>query len=82
VEIALRDGQHRLGAKKEELDDQYAQDVQRIDDEVDAKIHWLQASYKMWAVLLPPVLPLLLAGIVFFSRRAKEREGVSKNRMV
>jgi len=32
-------------------------------------------------VLLPPIPPLLVAIVVFFTRRAREREGVSKARL-
>jgi ABC-2 type transport system permease protein len=35
----------------------------------------------LWAVLLPPIPPLLVAIVVFFTRRAKEREGVSRSRL-
>jgi ABC-2 type transport system permease protein len=41
----------------------------------------VQDDYKLWAVLLPPIPPLIVAGIVFFNRRANEREGVSKARL-
>jgi ABC-2 type transport system permease protein len=35
----------------------------------------------MWAVVLPPIPPLLVALVVFFTRRAREREGVSRARL-
>jgi ABC-2 type transport system permease protein len=41
----------------------------------------VQDNYKLWAVLLPPIPPLIVAFAVFFNRRAKEREGVSKARL-
>ena len=37
----------------------------------------VQDCYKLWAVLLPPIPPLIVALVVFFNRRASEREGVS-----
>ncbi len=41
----------------------------------------MQATYKLWAVIIPPIPPLLVAAFVFFNRRAKEREGVSSKRL-
>jgi ABC-2 type transport system permease protein len=81
VEIALKNGQRRLSEKKEELNEQFNQQVQRNGEEVENKIHEMQGRFKMWAVLLPPIPPLLLAGLVFFVRRSGESEGVSRKRM-
>ena len=35
----------------------------------------------MWAVILPPIPPLLVAIVVFSLRRKREREGVAKSRL-
>ena len=40
-----------------------------------------QDNFKLLAVLLPPIPPLLVGLIVFFNRRAREKEGVSKARL-
>jgi ABC-2 type transport system permease protein len=40
-----------------------------------------QNKFKAWAILLPPIPPLLLGLVVFARRRVMEREGISKNRM-
>ena len=40
------------------------------------KVPHVQDGYKLWAVLLPPIPPLIVAGIVFFNRRSKERGGL------
>ena len=37
----------------------------------------VQDGYKLRAVVLPPILPLVVAIFVFFTRRAREREGVA-----
>ena len=81
VEIALRDGQRRVKARKEELEETYRQQIDEISNKLDAKIQKLQGWYMLCAVLLPPIAPLMLAGFVFMSRRAREREGVSKSRL-
>jgi ABC-2 type transport system permease protein len=48
---------------------------------LNEEIGSVQGYYKMWAVLLPPIPPLLVALWVFFTRRAREREGVSRSRL-
>jgi ABC-2 type transport system permease protein len=45
------------------------------------KVDAVQRQYKLWAVLLPPIPPLLVAVIVFFTRRSREREGVARSRL-
>ena len=79
--IELKDGQRRLEAEKQELEQKRSQGVQESNDRLETEIHRVQGWYKMWAVLLPPIPPLILAGLVFFARRRGEREGVSRSRL-
>ena len=79
--IALADGQHRVTARKEELEAKYQEQVDDINNKLDAKIQNLQGMYMLGAVLIPPIPPLMLAGFVFMARRSREREGVSKKRL-
>ena len=58
VEIALRDGQRRVKARKEELEETYRQQIDEISNKLDAKIQKLQGWYMLCAVLLPPIAPL------------------------
>jgi ABC-2 type transport system permease protein len=41
----------------------------------------IQDGYKIWAVLLPPIPPLLIGIVVFLTRRSREREGVDRARL-
>jgi ABC-2 type transport system permease protein len=41
----------------------------------------VQDQCKIWAVLLPPIPPLIVAAVVFFTRRVREREGVARSRL-
>jgi ABC-2 type transport system permease protein len=41
----------------------------------------LEQRYKWLAVFLPPIPPLIVAVVVFFTRRGREQEGVSKRRL-
>ena len=45
------------------------------------QIEGVQNFYKKCAVFLPPILPIMLAVLVYFHRREREREGVAKTRL-
>jgi ABC-2 type transport system permease protein len=49
--------------------------------EADEAISKIQNYYKLLAVFVPPIPPLLVGIIVMVSRRLREREGISKNRL-
>lgn len=81
VGIVQREGQKRMDAKIEQMELKQDKKIQQIDTQLNNEIEEVQNSYRMWAVLLPPIPPLLLACIVFFVRRSREREGVSQTRL-
>jgi ABC-2 type transport system permease protein len=49
--------------------------------ELASQIRSVQDRYKLLAVLLPPIPPILLAFFVFFHRRKAEQEGVDTRRL-
>jgi ABC-2 type transport system permease protein len=55
--------------------------VKQSERELAAQVRGVQDRYKLLAVLLPPVLPVLLAFFVFFHRRKAEQEGVDVRRL-
>ena len=55
--------------------------VKQSERELASKIRGVQDRYKLLAVLLPPILPILLAFFVFFNRRKAEQEGVDTRRL-
>ncbi len=55
--------------------------IRQSERDLAAKVRGVQDFYKLSAVLLPPVLPILLALLVYFHRRENEREGVAKTRL-
>jgi ABC-2 type transport system permease protein len=55
--------------------------VKESERELAATIRGVQDRYKLLAVLLPPILPILLAFFVFFHRRKAEQEGVDTRRL-
>ncbi|TWT99075.1 ABC-type uncharacterized transport system [Botrimarina colliarenosi] len=55
--------------------------IRQTERDLAAQVRGVQDFYKLCAVLLPPILPIMLAFLVYFHRRESEREGVSKTRL-
>ena len=81
VAMAQQDGQRRLDAKLEQLKQKRDREINAIETKLALEIRRVQDQYKLWAVLLPPIPPLLVAVGVFLTRRSREREGVSRSRL-
>ena len=83
IEVAMM--QQDLERQKESKIEQFRRDkdrkINKIETDLALKVRHVQDQYKMWAVLLPPIPPLLVAVIVFFTRRKREREGVARSRL-
>jgi ABC-2 type transport system permease protein len=73
--------QRRLNAKIAQFNQEYQRKSEELERELLVDMRNLQDSYKMMAVFLPPIPLLLVALGVYFNRRAKEREGVSRARL-
>jgi ABC-2 type transport system permease protein len=57
------------------------QELTQVERELESEIDSIKSFYKMWLVLVPPVLPLLMGLVVFINRRSRERLGVSSRRL-
>lgn len=55
--------------------------LEKAYDKQEREIRKVQRDYKFWAVIAPPIFPLVLAIIVFFVRRSHETEGVASRRL-
>lgn len=75
--VEVRDASEKINEAKKNLE----KNTQLRQREMTYEIRKAQNASKLWAVLLPPIPPLLVAFFVFFNRRAGEREGVSRNRL-
>ena len=73
--------QRRLNAKIAQFNQEYERKSEEQERQLLVDMRNLQDSYKMMAVFLPPIPLLLVALAVYFNRRAKEREGVSRARL-
>jgi ABC-2 type transport system permease protein len=74
-------GQQKLEIAVQRLKDQRDSAIKLSQTNMELAVRKVQDNCKLWAVLLPPIPPLLVAFAVFFNRRAGEREGVSKARL-
>jgi ABC-2 type transport system permease protein len=81
LEIAKEQGQRKLDTKVAQLTKKRDRELKQIDRDLALNVRQVQDWYKTAAVLLPPIPPLLVGLYVFFNRRAREREGVSKARL-
>jgi len=81
IEAIQETGQRRLLAKTDELKRQKDDNIEQAERKAQLEITRIQNRYKFLAVSLPPIPPLVVGLIVFFNRRAREREGVSRNRL-
>jgi ABC-2 type transport system permease protein len=64
----------------EELGNGVRENIRGIELDAELKIQQIQRQFKLAAVILPPIPPLLVGLIVFTRRRLREREGISKAR--
>jgi ABC-2 type transport system permease protein len=81
VLMAQQVGQRELDITLGRLKDARDKSIKKTESELTREVRNVQDRYKLWAVLLPPIPPLIVAFVVFFNRRASEREGVSKARL-
>ncbi|MDA7979821.1 MAG: Gldg family protein [Pirellulales bacterium] len=56
-------------------------EVRLIKRKLDQNIQSMQSTYKLYAVALPPLIPLIVGIAVFFHRRGREKLGVAVTRM-
>jgi ABC-2 type transport system permease protein len=71
----------RLQVEEERLKRERDTQIKKIALEVDREIKGIQKRYKYIAVIIPPIPPLLVGVVVFFQRRLREREGISRARL-
>lgn len=80
-QLAEDAAERKLAITRERLKTELTKKTEEIRRQMDAKIQRIQNEFKIWAVVLPPIPPLLVGLIVFVKRRLREREGIAKTRM-
>lgn len=74
--------QQKIRNRMEELGNGVQENIRAIELDAELKIQQIQRGFKLAAVVLPPIPPLLVGLIVFTRRRLREREGISKARRI
>lgn len=81
----IQQAQIRLGRSRDvkiaSIEKERDRQIRQGERDLASKIRGVQDFFKMCAVVLPPIPPILLAFLVFFHRRESEREGVAKTRL-
>jgi hypothetical protein len=78
---AAQDLDRQKAVKVEQLRREADQARVRTETHLAGQIRAAQSRAKLMTVLLPPILPLGIAIVVFLIRRAREREGVARSRL-
>jgi ABC-2 type transport system permease protein len=73
--------ERKLAIRREKMETERDAQIQESRRNAEAKVLELQNRYKMLAIFLPPIPPLLVGAGVFVTRRVREREGISKARL-
>ena len=81
IATAQRVGQKRLEAAVQRQEQERDRELARIETNLGLDIRSVENKYKMMAVALPPIPPLLVAAAVALRRRRLERIGVSAARL-
>lgn len=71
----------RLAAKKDEIESETRARIEEVKTDREREVRQIQGRTKMLATLLPPLLPAILAVIVFLSRAGRENRGANPNRL-
>ena len=77
---AMMAAQKNLDTVRERMQRELNRELEAADVKLNEHIRRVQGEYKLWAVVLPPIPPLLIALAVFFVRRIRESEGIPVSR--
>jgi ABC-2 type transport system permease protein len=81
VATAQQVGQQRLEAAVDRLQRQRDRELEKIQRDLALAVRKTEDHYKLLAVLLPPIPPLVLAVVVLLHRMRLENVGVEKSRL-
>ncbi len=73
--------QDRLEAQMKSIETRRSRKLKQISYATEQEVRGVQDRYKLYAILIPPIPPLLVALYVFFRRRGAEQEGIAKTRL-
>lgn len=80
LESAEQAEAQKLKARRDELENVKQEKIRQIRRAAELDIQEIQRKFKLAAVVIPPIPPMIVGLIVFARRRLREREGISKAR--
>ncbi len=75
-----REQAEKFQTQVQELENERRDKKRRTDLDAELEIQEIQRKFKLAAVIIPPIPPLLVGLVVLTRRRLREREGISKAR--
>ncbi len=81
VQAKMQARNKRMQAATDRLERQRDDEVERIERDLTMEIRRVQDRYKLAAVTLPPIPPLVVGALVFARRRRIENVGTPRQRM-
>jgi len=79
--IQVQENQLSLVATRDRLERTRDDKIAEARRKMDLRVLNIQREFKIWAVVLPPIPPLLIGLVVWIRRRLREREGISRSRL-
>jgi ABC-2 type transport system permease protein len=73
--------ERKAQADKKKLENQFVKEQAALKRQLNKQVVSYQKFYQWMAVLVPPILPLIVAFFVFFTRLSRETEGVGRSRL-
>ena len=73
--------QRRLQVEVDAATAEQRRNIKKSENDLEQQIRAIQDRYKLFAILIPPIPPLLLALAVYFRRREAEKQGVARERL-
>ena len=81
IEVVAQQEQKKMQAELRSIESDRSRKLKLINSNLKQEVGSIQNLYKRFAILIPPIPPLLVALYVFFRRREAEREGIAKSRL-
>ena len=81
IQAAMRANERQMTAVGERLARERDKEIQRTERSLALTLRSIQGRFKFAAVLIPPILPIILAVIVYARRRRLETIGVPAGRI-
>ena len=81
VQAAMQANERQMEATLERLERERDQEIQKTERSLALEIRTIQDRFKFAAVLIPPILPIVLAIVIYAWRRRLEKIGVPERRL-